>query len=127
MKIQLKKNQKEGDNKLITTIQKPKSKQAKSENKNSPIKETNVKQEKKESQKLPKVKEKLSLLNSKEKKILSLFNSKRKKENLKPVDEVSYDSYLNFKNSLSIMIKRPIKLEYDVFEALVKKYKIKTV
>lgn len=82
---------------------------------------------KEESKKLPKVKAKLSLLNGNEKKSLLNFNSKRKKNNLKPVDEVSYDSYLNFKNSLSLIIKRGIKLEYDVFEAIVKKYKIKTV
>lgn len=103
---------------MFTTIQKPKTKQEK----------TSIKEVKVEKQKVSKpIKEKPSLLNSKERKVLSLFNSKRKKENLKPIDEVSYDSYLNFKNSLTMMIKRPIKLEYDVFEALVKKYKIKTV
>lgn len=82
---------------------------------------------KEETKKLPKVKSKISVLGEDEKKSLSNFNSKRKKNSLKPVDEISYESYLNFKNSLSLIIKREIKLEYDVFEAIVKKYKIKTV
>jgi hypothetical protein len=68
-----------------------------------------------------------STLHETERKSLSHVNSKRRKENKSIVDEISYDSYLNFKNSLSLIVGKQIHLDYDLFEAIVKKYKIKTV
>lgn len=67
------------------------------------------------------------LLHDKEKKRLSSLNSERKKQNKSIIDEISFDSYLNFKNSLSIIIGKTVTLDYDLFEAIVKKYKIKSV
>lgn len=67
------------------------------------------------------------LLHEKERKRLSNLNSERKKQNKSIVDEISFDSYLNFKNSLSMTIGKTINLDYDLFEAIVKKYKIKSV
>jgi hypothetical protein len=128
-------NQNEGDNKLITAVQKTSKDKSKKILDFSDLK--TMKEEKKTSKVIPKVKNenkkltnvkaKTSLLSQSEKKIFFKFNSKRKKEGLKSVDEISYDSYLNFKNSLSLMIGKIAKLDYDVFEAIVKKYKIKSV
>jgi hypothetical protein len=67
------------------------------------------------------------VLQQSEKKVLSRLNLKRKQENTSKIDEISYDSYLNFKHSLTMLIGKTIHLDYDVFEAIVKKYKIKTV
>jgi hypothetical protein len=67
------------------------------------------------------------LLHGSEKKSLTHLNSRRRKENKSMIDEISYDSYLNFKNSLSLIVGKQIHLDYDLFEAIVKRYKIKTV
>jgi hypothetical protein len=67
------------------------------------------------------------VLQQSEKKVLNRLNLKRKQGNKSRIDEVSYDSYLNFKHSLTMLIGKTIHLDYDVFEAIVKKYKIKTV